>query len=338
MKKVLIGLFAMTGLLFASCNMDVKDSTAKESYAAFNLINPLDGGTPDASASIYTVDMNVTKLTSTMSGLIYYNKSKFEFLSNDIPVIQEIGANLFKGFEGNVNNDPTLPLANTNILVTYNFNYPYGQFYDPDNKNNAFTLNTFYPNKENVAQGGTAIDGVLYKPGNSVYAPVVVGSYQMGHDYKVTMFTTDRTYSGITGTTYSMMGQPASATSKTIYYRVILDIKENTACVVMYKAKFSNVESEPEKPVIYIPGLKLTWGDASYTVSGTDIIPMVIEAGKLEEMPDFKFARFNMASAGQFMTDATMSFTVINSFKGQNIEYKGNFQGTSVVIPDKMKM
>lgn len=335
MKKILFGLFAMAGLVLTSCNMDVKDSTAKDSFQGFYLVSPLDGRAPEACASMFQVDMNVTKATGTVASGVKYNDKPYVFSSNQINVQQDYGANLFRGFQANVNNDPSMALSATNILVTYNFVYPYAQFVDPNNQSNTFTLSRFYPNKENSATGGTPIDGVLYRPDSNL-SPVVVGSYVIGQDFKVTAFMTDRTYQGTTGTSYTVMGQPASASSKTIYYRIILDFAEMKAALVMYKAKFSNVEAEPEKAVIYLPDLKLTWGDGSYTVSGTDITPMVIDGGQLEEMPDFKFANFTMHSTGQFMTGAQMNFTVINSMNGMNIEYKGNFTGDSVSIPNTM--
>ena len=336
MKKAIIGLFAMTSLVLTSCDMDVKDTTEKRPFLGFNLVNPLDGGKSDAAPSVYTFDMNLTKATGTIATSVTYNKTKYDFTSNEITVGLDLGGYLFQGIQGNVNNDPTMPLMNANILLALNFVYPYAKQVDPDNKNNTFTLDQFYPNKENQAVGGEPIDGVLYRP-NTTVAPIVVGSYQIGQDYKVTTFTTDRTYQGTTGTTYTVMGQPASATSKTIFYRVILDIAKNKASVVMYKAKFSNVAAEPEKAVIYIPGLDLVWGNSTYTVSGKDIVPMVIDGGKLEEMPDFTFASFNMQTKGEFMTDVDMSFKVINSVMGQNIEYNGNFSGSSVTIPTALK-
>ena len=82
MKRTNLCIAAMAAMLLSSCSMDVKDTTAKDVFLGYNLINPLDGGTPATNPSVYTVDMNVTKQTTTVASALIYNSNKYDFTSN----------------------------------------------------------------------------------------------------------------------------------------------------------------------------------------------------------------------------------------------------------------
>ncbi|MDE6336223.1 MAG: hypothetical protein K2L34_06605 [Muribaculaceae bacterium] len=347
MKKLSLGLVAIAGLLLSSCELGVKDSTLKNNYFTYNLITPKDGGASDASASYYTFDLNLTQATGTIATTLLYNKAQYSFTSNEVAMKSANWANVFTGFKANVNNDVTLPLENTKMIQTVNIIYPYAVFQDPDNKENVFKLNGFYPNKEDNAVGGTPIDGVLYTTPSDFYydsygntywpnriSPVLVSQYEIGNDYSVRTFSCDNTYEGQTATSYpNMNGGSDSAFSKTIYYRTVLDVNKSKAYVVIYNAKFSNSPMEPMKAVIYLKDLDITWGNGGYSIHGTDIPSYVIDGNKLEVNPDFTFSEFAMNTVGYEMVSANISYRVLNSVNGRNVEYEGHFNGQCVNLP-----
>lgn len=345
MKKLSLGLVAIAGLLLSSCELGVKDSTLKNNYFTYNLITPKDGGASDASASYYTFDLNLTQATGTIATTLLYNKANYSFTSNEVAIKSAEWANVFTGFKANVNNDVTMPLENTKMIQTVNIIYPYAVFQDPDNKENIFKLNGFYPNKEDNAVGGNPVDGVLYTTpndfnydsyGNSYWpnriSPVLVGQYEIGNDYSVRTFSCDNTYQGQTTTSYPYMGQMGSYQTRTIYYRIVLDVNKSKAYVVMYNAKFSN-SPEPVKPVIYLKDLDITWGNGTYTVHGTDLPCYIIEGGKVEIHPDYTISEFTMSTVGYEMVAANMQFKVKASAMGHEVEYEGHFSGQCVNLP-----
>lgn len=345
MKKLSLGLIAMAGLLFTSCDLGVKDSTFKNSYFTYNLITPKDGGASDATASYYTFDLNLTQSTGTIATTLLYNKAQYSFTSNEVAMKPANWAYVFSGFKANVNNDVTLPLENTKLIQTVDIVYPYAVFQDPDNKDNVFKLDGFYPNKEDNAVGGNPIDGVLYTTPNEFgydsynnsywvnsIAPVLVGQYEIGQDFSVKTFSCDNTYEGQTVTSYFYKGEMASYATRTIYYRIVLDVNKSKACVVMYNAKFSNSQ-EPVKPVVYLKDLDIVWGNGSYTVQGTDLPCYIIEGGKLEIHPDFTVSEFTMTTVGYEMVASNMDFKVKTVAMGQPLEYTGHFSGQCVNLP-----
>lgn len=332
MKRLTLGLMALVGLMFTSCHMETKDSTQKVSYITYNLITPLDGGDPVATASIYQFNFNLTKGIASIETTLVYNSAQYSFSTDEVPFYQYPPYNgmvyYLKGFSGNVNNQVTMPLENTQMLITSDFNYPYDSKYN---------VAQWYPNKEGAAVSGNAIDGVLYTPSNQWISPILVGSYQIGQDFRVKTFTCDSFYTGTTTTTYpGMDGNMSSNTSNSIYYRVVLDVAKKKAYVVMYKAKFSASPQEPEKSVVYLKDLDITWGDGYYIVEGSDIVPETIDGGKMEPNESFKFKSFKMTTAGQYLTDASMNYEVINSMHGQQISYNGFFQGNMATIPSNL--
>lgn len=327
MKKITLGLIAMAGLLFTSCDMETKDSTATVGYGAYNLMVPLDGGEATAVPCAYIFNFNLTQSKVKLEGTYNYNSGKYEFETDEVSYTQyppyDGMVYYMTGFKGNVNGQPSMALADTKLLLTSNFNWPY--YTD-------FKLDNFYPNKEGLASGGDPLPGVWYLP-NNWPQPVVLASYQIGQDYRVKTFSSDCTYVGTTTTSYPVHGQDQSFETKTIYYRIVLDIDKKKACAVLYRAKFSNVEAEPEKRVIYLADLDLTLGDGYYTVTGNDIIPQTIEGNKLEDNPSFKFKSFRMSTVGNYMESAQISYEVINSMGAMEIPYSGRFTGTTVNIP-----
>ena len=334
MKKILFGFMAaaISGMALTSCDMN-GENTAKNSFATWNLINPIDGGEPDQCASFYTADMNLSQGIVTLASSLTYNKTGLTFESDEFPLQQNGYSYTFKGFTGNINNLPTMPLEDTRLVVTYNYLYPYSTFTDPDNKSNQFQLNSFFPNTEGNVVGGTPVAGVLYTPSASGGAPIVLGSYRIGHDYLVTAFTCDCTYTGTTRTTYP--GSETGATNKLIYYRVVLDVAKDKAYVVIYNAKFSDSEREPAKPVIYLEAMDITWGNGSYSIHATDVVPKIIEDGKLTARPDFTFAEFNMVPSGNWLQNAAITYKVNNTVGESTIQYTGTFTGYFAVVDDK---
>lgn len=148
--------------------------------------------------------------------------------------------------------------------------------------------------------------------------------YRIGGYWYVRTFWPDLTYRGQTVTSYPQdPGTPFAST--TIAYRVVMKMKDNSitdkADVIFYNAKFA--PQAPEITVV-LKDLDLTFTADGYTVSGTNLVPSVLEAGALQENPRYKFDNFRAVVNGQQLTGISISYRVAGV-------YTGSFTGSCVV-------
>lgn len=336
MKKSLLGLAALTGLMFTSCDMPTKDSTSSITVMAYNMVMPLNGGEPVVSTTpcFYTFDSNMSKSTMKVTGNpLTIDNNSYSFVTdtagyrpyNNYPssetqtVTRVVSEGVYiSGVQGRFTNSHSDVLKNGSFA--YNISY--------------ITTNlNWIPDHP----------GVMYK-GKSV--PVsVIGSYQINDEYLVRTINSDTFYTGITHTSYpGMQGNTVSYEDKSMIYRVLLNLKDKTANLLIYDAKFSDNPNEPKKEAISIPDLKVTFKNGYYTVEGEDITPLVYEAGGLTKNNSFNIKKFVMQTQGALMVDVVMNYEVEHTMvmgEGESareitVTYTGVFNGASATLPSGM--
>lgn len=319
MKKFLLGALALSGLFLTGCDTDPKDSTATVTYLACNLITPLDGSESYATKGLYSFNFNLSKWKVAFYTANLATKEKtYTFTTQETDYVQYAPYNgmvyYIKDFKGDVNNSPSLPLKNSHLWITSNF------YYYP-----ASILHE-YEHPSLIFNG-------------DYIQPALIGSYQVGEEFKVNTFMPDAFYAGKTYTTYPAMGgSTASNENKDMYYRVLIDVSKNKADVMMCNAKFSASEKEPLKALIYLKNLDVTFGDGSYRITGSDITPQLYEGGKFDDYPSFNIKSFVMNTTGSDMTGAVMDYTVLHTMEmggtSQTVTYTGQFTGSYASLPD----
>lgn len=337
MKKSLLGLAALTGLMLTSCDLNTKDSTSSITAPAFNMIIPLDGGEPIISSSpcFYSFDSNLTKMTVSVTGNpLNVDNTTYSFTTESAPYQP------YSNYSSSTGSDQTtqdsgkvVSLGNVIPKVTGTMT--------PGNlpvKNGTFYYNTsiILPTLSWVPQH----EGLMYS-GQS-YPVSLIASYQIGDKYLVRTFNTDTFYKGITRTSYkNMTGQDEYYENKEMLYRVLINLKDNTATLLLYNTKFSNSNKEPNLQAISIPGLKVTFKSGSYSIEGENITPLVYEGGGLTENKSFLIKGFRMSTQGEYMVDVTMNYEVEHTMsmgsgdeaRDVTVTYNGVFMGASATLP-----
>lgn len=319
MKKLLLGALALSGLFLTSCDTTPKDSTAKVTYLTCNLITPLDGSPSYATKGLYSFNFNLSQWRVAMATSdLYVGEKRYSFTTDETDYVQYAPYNgmvyYIKGFQGNVNNSATMPLKDSYLWITTNFYY-YSSAILPTYEHPSLVFNGSY------------------------IQPALIGTYQVGEDFKVRTFMPDAFYSGKTYTTYPGQGGTIENNeNKDMYYRVLVDAAKNKADVMICNARFSASEREPLKAFIYLKDLDVTFGDGFYRITGAGITPQLYEGGKFDDYPSFNIESFTMSTTGTDMTGAVMDYTVLHTMNTGDtpvtVKYTGQFTGSYATLPD----
>lgn len=301
MKKFTLGIFACAALMFSACSTDVKDSTTTVAYASANLITPLDGSDTYASAGTYSFFFNLTQnKVSVYTDNLMINNTASKFSTDTVTcdnrvvsvddggVGQVITINNAKGY---LDNSTSYPITNSSFMLTslayrYNGNYP--------------GINFTYP------------QGVM-----------IVGQYRIENLCDVKTFYPDASFYGSTTSSYvDNDGNTQSYTNKDMLYRVVMDLKKNTASVVIYEAKFA--EPQPKLTGIILRDLKVTYHNGGYSITGSNIVPEVIEGVSTTPNEKYVFDTFSLMTTSADLVDASINFQVAG-------KYKAFFTGSYIV-------
>lgn len=158
-------------------------------------------------------------------------------------------------------------------------------------------------------------------PSQTLHYPVM--QYILADEWRVRTFWPDMTFHGSTTTTFPMDGSPYQ--NDNIAYRIVMGVDTKTyaltgkADLIFYNAKFA--PPAPEITVV-LKDIDVEFTSAGYTVSGSEIIPYMVEAGALQETPRYKFNSLRMECTGD-LTTAIINYQVADVFKGR-------FQGQSI--------
>lgn len=332
MKKKLIYALAGCSLLLTACNTGNGENEQTMTYPTCNFVIPKDGTTPTMSYGSYTFKSKMSASLWDMSvstTSLSINNTARTFVTQTYPVVNVGG---YKQIIKNVSSDPAsggYEISNGTFMLSAYDNLP----------KDFLPNKVFTPTQKDEKGKISYIPGTVFYPNMTGYiSPLVVAQYDFGSEYKVKTFFCDAFYAGKTNTSYSLPnGMSGMAESEKMVYRVIMDLDKKRAGIVIYNAKFSDSDKEPEKAAIYIPGLDITFQGESYEISGKDIIPLIPE-GNLPALPDpdkftpyptFKFNEFKMVMTNSWLTSTRMEFSVADT-------YKGYFSGSYVKIPENM--
>ncbi len=147
-------------------------------------------------------------------------------------------------------------------------------------------------------------------------------NFRIGNKYTVRTFWNDIVFKGNTLTKYTdyASGELKSFSNDGISYRIIMDIPQNKATVIMYNAKFSDHPNHPTLVAVILRNLDLEFSVKGYTVSGTNIVPETPEGNGFTQNERFKFDSFSFTSTGD-LTAGKASYQVAGA-------YEGLFEGT----------
>lgn len=142
-------------------------------------------------------------------------------------------------------------------------------------------------------------------------------NYNVGTVAKVQTFWSDVTFRGSTTIADGMQ----YFDNKDACYRLVLNIKDKKATVIIYNAKF--FETMPSLTNLVLADLPLKFTNHGYEISATNVTPVSYETGEAVSKPEYKFDRFEFSSSGR-MTSGVCSFEVAGS-------YQGDFSGECIL-------
>lgn len=148
--------------------------------------------------------------------------------------------------------------------------------------------------------------------------------YTLNESWRVRTFWSDMTFVGSTTTAYPGMDEPY--TNGKIRYRVVMKTGDangltGKADVIFYNAKFAASDKAPEITVV-LKDLDLRFSKQGYTITGTDVLPLMMDGGALVPAPSYVFNSFTFIAGGN-LTQCTASYKVAGVFDGR-------FQGMSI--------
>lgn len=302
LNKLLLATLCM-GTFMASCNLetDDEDNYMTGTYPCCNLVIP-DAGDAFATNATYNmafyyISGNVSVSTSNLS-LGYGN---FAFTTNIMPC------------------ETKLYDVNGSTLDVTTFGTGSADM-------NGVLVQNLKGYVSSIVNGLSTNDPVtpLYK--FTLRVPPVL-SYKVNHDYTVKTFMPDAIYTG--QTSISTMGSSdAPFTSKDIKYRVVFANDLKTADVIFYNAKFA--EMMPITINFVLKDLDVKYTKNGYTISGTNLVPYMLEGNSLTEYPNYTFTSFNFTNTSPDLTVGAADYVVMN-------RYAGSFQGYYVMNPEDSK-
>lgn len=290
MKKFYPVLLGVGALLLSSCDHK-SEFTTNYSYSTTNLITSIETGESFAQKATYNFFFNVGEGIATVgcsditAGNQNYSFTSQEtsytgmqFTSGTVTVLQSPKASV------NSASGQSYPLESTNVTIS--------------------GLNYWNPETP----------GYTSAP---VYQPAILWQYNIGNLYNVKTFAADALYVGKSQTSYPVgsTGETETFESETMTYRIIMNVPENKALLIIYKAKFA--ASMPiELSSITVEGLDIVWKEGTYAITGTDIIPQIYEGTTATPYPNYIFNSIYFEPTNAQLTEASLTYTVAGRFKG----------------------
>lgn len=288
MKKLLFVATAAALMTLASCKNNDSVSTLTLPVTAYNLItNTIDGGEPVVAGSVYRFNFDMVAGTTTMGTELPMGTGNISFVTGTMPFTTGM----------------------------YQFESNYYQIINVE-KLQAGTTST----QENITDLECQLTPMAYIPPQVQGVPAVsypsdyrysIMHYNIGA-YRVRTFWSDMTFRGET--------IQNSSSNKDMMYRIILNIKEKTATVVLYNVKFSEEIAEPISNMV-LEKLPVSFNASGIHVGGSDIVPKVYESGTATEKSEFTFNNFSCDIMGE-LTSASILYKVADKYNGQ---FSGNW-------------
>lgn len=308
MKKILFAGVVATTLMFASC-IETKEpeSTMKTSIPTVALVTSSNGDAPVVVPMRYEYTFDQIKgtvsiggdmvLSSTETLKVKTNPMKYNVYLTEFDQSKHEVIAASSSDAGTVDNEP---ITNFNCEL----------------------ISTVYFAPE--LDGAPAISYPTATFPNGIFAKYTWMNYRIGDSKYVRTFWPDMTFAGETTTSYTdKTGAAQKYTDKGARYRLVMDLKKMTCKVVIYNAKFA--EAMPEIKGIVLSDLPIVFDNAGYTVSATNIVPSVIEAGQLVPNQRYTMTEFTFTSTGD-LTGGSCQFKIAGGFES-------SFSGAYMVRP-----
>lgn len=310
MKKHL--LFGGVALMLAltGCGKDDSYYTYPATYGTLNVVTAADGTTTIEEGS-YSVSRTVTN--TGQNGVVGTNSL---YLGSEVPVtFVTVDQSYQTDNFGNFSYFKNVKSATQGVTLT--------------NADFLFTRYYYWPDLKQFVNEADQVEYAI--PGE-----IVVASYQINNNYTVTTFQPKTCFVGTTTTSYTVMGNTSDYTTEDIPYMLVLDIKNKKAKIVMLKAKFSSAPNEPVKEQVILEGLDLNYYNGIISVTGTDVVPLMVEGGASTPNENYTFSSINFRTTNAALTSCEIDYVVHIKqdvpAMGMTIEYDatGKFTGSYI--------
>lgn len=251
-------------------------------------------GETTLSLGIYSFQTETYSQTGTISAQdIVVNNNTVSFVAKDLSYTTAGYDVIFKNVETTTTGSYSYDLHNGNFTATPFYNYP----------------------------GLLGINSPYNPSASFVFPLILVGSYRLDSEYTVKTFQNNTFFTGRTQTSYNYMGSTGSASTKDVMYGLILNIKENTASIILYNAKFTDLPQETKKEQVNLENLSLECRDGNIMVKGKDVIPQVFEGGVPVPAQDFIFNSIEFRTSNNDLTEGYITFSIMDG------AFNGTFNG-----------
>lgn len=289
MKKLLFVATAAALMTLASCKNNDSVSTLTLPVTTYSFItNTLDGGEPVVTGSIYRFNFDMVAGTTTMATELPIGSGNISFVTGNMPFTSGM----------------------------YQFETNYYQIINIE-KRQAGTAS----NQENITDLECQLTPMAYMPPEVSGAPQVlypsdfrysIMHYNIGA-YRVRTFWSDMTFRGETTSSYTDNMGAQSYSTKDMLYRMVLNVKEKTANVVLYNVKLT--EEMPVKNLV-LENLPVTFSAAGIHVEGTEVVAKVYESSSATADPQYTFNSFRCDILGD-LTSGSIIYKVADKYNGQ---------------------
>ncbi len=174
----------------------------------------------------------------------------------------------------------------------------------------------------------TGMTGYMAAPANVLDPAVLVMQYRID-GATVKTFNPAPVFSGKTVTSYP--AGPAgnkTAESEDATYGVIFSSDMKQAIIVIRNIKFA-----PEMPraleLVQIKGLAVTFDRGGYTITGSNIIPEVLEGDGMTQYKNFPFNSIELHTSNATLTEVECTYEVAATIGERSMIFNGAFTGKS---------
>lgn len=298
MKKIFtLGVPALALMLTAvSCSKDGDfKQTFKVGVNALNLITSVDDNSTFVNTSAYSFNIkndNGTWSGSVSSSDIAINNSVINFQTEEVLDVAHSQFSFeFKNLTGTITGGMSQPLTSGYFFLT-DLSYTPG----------AFNIVSKYP----------------------LQRQVTVSHYNIGNLYTVKTFQLETFFYGKTVTQYpnkegvSVSFSPEDTDDgkkNPMIYQLSLDMENKTATVYIYNAKFA--QESPKLTLVKLEDLTPDFSGGKVKVTGSNIVPQVVEGTSTTPFPLFTFNEFEFITTSADLVDCEIKYTVAEKYKGQ---------------------
>lgn len=289
MKKTVLFALAVSVIAgMSSCNSE-KNTVQTMTYniPTYNLITSVDGtAAPSVAQSVYKINFDLIAATASVATEINVGSTPISFVTD--------------------------PIKYTGGMYEWQNAYHEIIKISTIKDNNIYDLNCLISSMAYFPAALTGLPAITY-PSGSKY---LIMSYNVGSNTLVRTFWPDATFSGNTTTTYSdRTGTPKQFTSKEILYRVVMNITDKKATVILYDAKFAE-EMPKALDAIILKDLPLTFTNSGYRIDATNVIPEQWEGGTTTPNTTYVFDSFSLNVGGDLTTTIIEYSVMHNAFHG----------------------